>query len=147
MKERRIDLVTKELSGLLPLLKQKLIKPSEQIVKSKITMMQFHAMSALEEKRDLTMTELSRNLLTSKQQMTPMIDKLVDHGFVERKNNEVDRRVVKITLSPSGKKFLEKQKMKMTDMLKNKIQSLSDEDLNSLYKAFLEIKRIINKLI
>ena len=78
--------------------------------------------------------------------MTPMIDKLVDHGFVERKNDEVDRRVVKITLSPSGKKFLEKQKMKMTDMLKNKIQSLSDEDLNSLYKTFLEIKRIINKL-
>ena len=78
--------------------------------------------------------------------MTPMIDKLVDHGFVERKNDEVGRRVVKITLSPSGKKFLEKQKMKMTDMLKNKIQSLSDEDLNSLYKTFLEIKRIINKL-
>ena len=108
--------------------------------------MQFHVMFKLEEKNALAMTQLSNELLTSKQQMTPIIDKLIEYGFVERKHDEIDRRVVKITLSSSGKKFLEKQKMDMLAILKSKIQNLSDDDLETLYKDFLEIRTIINKL-
>jgi DNA-binding MarR family transcriptional regulator len=146
MKEKNIDAVTMELSKILPLFQQKLIKPFEQIAKSKISPMQFYVMFTLKEKGHLAMTQLSNELLTSKQQMTPVIDKLIEFGFVERKHDEIDRRIVKITLSPSGKLFLEKQKIEMFDMLKTKIQSLSDEDLSTLYKAFLEIRRVIEKL-
>jgi DNA-binding MarR family transcriptional regulator len=146
MKEKNIDAVTMELSKILPLFQQKLIKPFEQIAKSKISPMQFYVMFTLKEKGDLAMTQLSNELLTSKQQMTPIIDKLIEFGFVERKHDEIDRRIVKITLSSSGKLFLEKQKMEMFDMLKTKIQSLSDDDLSTLYKAFLEIRRVIDKL-
>jgi DNA-binding MarR family transcriptional regulator len=108
--------------------------------------MQFYVIFTLKEKGPLAMTQLSNELLTSKQQMTPIIDKLIEFGFVERKHDEIDRRIVKITLSSSGKLFLEKQKMEMFDMLKTKIQSLSDDDLSTLYKAFLEVRRVIEKL-
>lgn len=147
MKEKNIDAVTIELSKILPLFQQKLIKPFEQIAKSKISPMQFYVIFTLKEKGPLAMTQLSNELLTSKQQMTPIIDKLIEFGFVERKHDEIDRRIVKITLSSSGKLFLEKQKMEMFDMLKTKIQNLSDDDLSTLYKAFLEIRRVIDKLV
>ena len=146
MKEKNIDAVTMELSKILPLFQQKLIKPFEQIAKSKISPMQFYVMFTLKKKGDLAMTQLSNELLTSKQQMTPVIDKLIEFGFVERKHDEIDRRIVKITLSSSGKLFLEKQKMEMFDMLKTKIQSLGDDDLSTLHKAFLEIRRVLDKL-
>jgi DNA-binding MarR family transcriptional regulator len=146
MKEKNIDAVTMELSKILPLFQQKLIKPFEQIAKSKISPMQFYVMFTLKEKGDLAMTQLSNELLTSKQQMTPIIDKLIEFGFVKRKHDEIDRRIVKITLSSSGKLFLEKQKMEMFGMLKAKIQNLSDDDLSTLYKAFLKIRRVIDKL-
>jgi DNA-binding MarR family transcriptional regulator len=146
MKIKNIDAITMELSGLLPLFQQKLIKPSEHLAKSKISPMQFYVLFKLEEKGDLSMTQISNELLTSKQQMTPIIDKLIECGFVERKHNEIDRRVIEITLLSSGKQFLEKQKMDIFDMLKNKMQILSDDDLSTLYKALLEIRRIINKL-
>jgi len=146
MKEKKINAIAMELSELLPLFQQKLIKPYEQLARSKVSPMQFHVMFKLEEKNALAMTQLSNELLTSKQQMTPIIDKLIEYGFVERKHDEIDRRVVKITLSSSGKKFLEKQKMDMLAILKSKIQNLSDDDLETLYKDFLEIRTIINKL-
>ena len=146
MVENNIDTAAMELSELLPLLQQKLIKPFEQLSKSKLSPMQFHVLFILEEQGDLSMTELSNKLLTSKQQMTPIIDKLIECGFVERKHNEIDRRVIEIALLSSGKQFLEKQKMDIFDMLKNKMQILSDDDLSTLYKALLEIRRIINKL-
>ncbi len=146
MKENKIDSAAKGLAELLPLLQQKLIKPFEQLSKNKISPMQFQVLFTLEEKGDLSMTELSNELLVSKQQMTPVVDKLIIRGFVERKHNEVDRRVIKISLSFSGKQHIEKLKMDIFDMLKNKIKGLSDEDLSDLNKAFSKIGSIINKL-
>jgi MarR family transcriptional regulator, organic hydroperoxide resistance regulator len=146
MVENNINAAAMELSELLPLLQQKLIKPFEQLSKSKISAMQFHVLFILEEQGDLSMTELSYKLLTSKQQMTPIVDKLIMHRFVKRIHDEVDRRIIKISLSSSGKRYIEKLKMDVFDMLKNKFQSLSDDDLGNLYKAFVEIKSIVNKL-
>ena len=108
--------------------------------------MQFHVLFILEEQGDLSMTELSNKLLTSKQQMTPIVDKLIIHRFVERKHNDVDRRIIKISISSSGKRYMEKMKIDVFDMLKNKFQSLNDNYLGNLYKAFIEINSIINKL-
>lgn len=146
MKIKNIDAITIELSELLPLFQQKLTKPFEQLAKGKMSLMQFHVLFKLEKKGDLSMTQISNELLTSKQQMTPIIDKLIEYGFVERKHDEIDRRVIKITLLSSGKQFLEKQKMDIFDMLKDKMQNLSDNDLSTLYKALLEVRKIINKL-
>jgi MarR family transcriptional regulator, organic hydroperoxide resistance regulator len=146
MKEDNIDAIAMELSKLLPVLQQKLIKPFEQFAKSKISPMQFHVMFTLEEKGDLSMSQLSHELLTSKQQMTPIIDKLIDCGFVEREHDKLDRRVVKINLSSSGGQFLEKQRLEIFEMLKKKIQNLGNSNLNALHKAFLEIRRVIDKL-
>jgi DNA-binding MarR family transcriptional regulator len=131
---------------LLPVFQQKLIKPFEQFAKSKISPMQFHVMFILEEKGDLSMSQLSHEMLTSKQQMTPIIDKLVEHGFIEREHDKMDRRVVKITMSLSGRQFLEKQKVEVFDMLKKKIMNLGDDDLSALHKAFLEIGKVLDKL-
>ena len=141
-----IDKAAMELSELLPILQQKLIKPFEQLSKSKIGPMQFHLLFILEEKGNLSMTELSKELLISKQQMTPLVDKLIKLGFVLRKYNKVDRRVINISLSSSGKKYIEKMKTGIYDMMKTKFHNLSDNDLSKLYKAFVQIKNIVNKL-
>src|SRR5665648_396476 len=109
MVENNIDAAAMELSELLPLLQQKLIKPFEQ---------------------------LSKELLTSKQQMTPIVDKLIKQKFVARKYNKVDRRVINISLSLSGKRYIEILKMGIFDMLRNKFHSLNDDDLGNLYKSF-----------
>jgi DNA-binding MarR family transcriptional regulator len=146
MKGKNTDAIAMEFSKLLPIFQQKLIKPFEQLAKSRISPMQFYVMFILEEKGDLSMSLLSHELLTSKQQMTPIIDKLIEYGFVEREHDKTDRRVVKITLSSSGRQFLDKQRVEIFDMLKSKIQNLGSEDLSALYRAFLEIRRVIDKL-
>jgi MarR family transcriptional regulator, organic hydroperoxide resistance regulator len=146
MKTKDIDAIVMDLAELLPLFQQKLIKPFEQLAKTNISPLLFYVMFALEEKGDLPMTQLSNALRTSKQQMTPMVDKLIKHGFVERKHGEDDRRLVKISLSPAGKQFLGKQKAEIFEMLKNKIKILSDDDLETLRKSFNEIRQIISKL-
>jgi DNA-binding MarR family transcriptional regulator len=147
MKTKDIDTIVMELAELLPLFQQKLIKPFEQLAKTNISPLLFYVMFALEEKGDLPMTQLSNELRTSKQQMTPMVDKLIKSGYVERKHGEDDRRLVKISLSSAGRKFLDKQKVEIFEMLKNKIKVLSDDDLEVLHISFHQIRQIISKLI
>jgi len=146
MEEYDIDKTATELAELLPLLQKKLIKPFEQLSKSKISSIQFHVLFILEDKGNLSMTELSNELLISKQQMTCVVDNLIKNKFVIRKYDESDRRMIKISLTSSGKKFMEELKIGIFDMLKNKFYGLNGDDLNNLYKAFTEIRRIINKL-
>ena len=146
MKNDRVDKAAGELSELLPLLQQKLIKPFEQLAKTRISPMQLYTLLILEEKEDMAMTEISKEILASKQQMTPIIDRLIEFGFVRRRSSKIDRRVVKIAISEAGKKFLSDQKKEIFGMLKSKIRNLSHEDLDSLYDAFFKIRKIIDKL-
>ena len=146
MDEKKLDKVTLELSELLPLLQQKLIKPFEQFAKSNISLMQFYVIFTLEEKGELTMTQLSNELLISKQQMTPLTDKIIDAGFAERKYDPADRRMVKIRLTSQGQEFLQKQRTGIFSMLKEKLENLGAGDLDLLYLSFTDIKKIINKL-
>ena len=108
--------------------------------------MKFYVLFILEDKCNLSMTELSNELSISKQQMTPVVDKLIESGFIVRRHNEIDRRIITISLTSSGKKFIEELKMGIFDMLKNKLYGLNADDLNYLYKAFNEIRMIVNKL-
>ncbi|HEU4964255.1 MAG TPA: MarR family transcriptional regulator [Bacilli bacterium] len=55
----------------------------------------------------MTMTELGKNLLVTKANMTGMIDRLERDGFVSRHPDQFDRRVTKVMLTEKGSEFLD----------------------------------------
>ncbi|MFD2169581.1 MarR family winged helix-turn-helix transcriptional regulator [Tumebacillus lipolyticus] len=54
----------------------------------------------------MTMTELGKNLLVTKANMTGMIDRLERDGFVSRHPDQFDRRVTKVMLTEKGAQFM-----------------------------------------
>lgn len=54
----------------------------------------------------MTMTELGKNLLVTKANMTGMIDRLERDDFVSRHPDQHDRRVTKVMLTTKGMDFL-----------------------------------------
>ncbi|MBL0386102.1 MarR family transcriptional regulator [Tumebacillus sp. ITR2] len=54
----------------------------------------------------MTMTELGKNLLVTKANMTGMVDRLERDGFVSRHPDQFDRRVTKVLLTDKGKEFM-----------------------------------------
>lgn len=54
----------------------------------------------------MTMTELGKNLLVTKANMTGMIDRLERDGFVSRHPDQFDRRVTKVMLTEKGAHFM-----------------------------------------
>ena len=146
MKENEIENVTTQLYHLLPLLQKKIYRPFQQVKKTNISPMQVRSMILLREKGSMTMTELASEMLVSKPQLTPLIDKLIDGELVERENEKDDRRIIKISLTSLGREALESHKKEMLEMLKNKIDFLNMEDLAALDAALDQVVKVISKL-
>ncbi len=80
-----------------------------------IHMGQLHALLVIQEKPGITMKELADALRVTSPSATSFIDRLVKLGYVARVHDEINRRLVRLSISPSGMKIL---KRKMTERRK-----------------------------
>ena len=96
--------------------------------------------------RDLPMSELGERLARSKPNMTAIIDSMIKDGLVRRKGDPKDRRVVKISITPKGRKQLMKKKKEIRDIIGRNFGRLDDRDLGSLCTSLEKVNSIITKL-
>jgi len=82
----------------------------------------------------------------SKPNMTAVIDNLITDGFVKRKPNINDRRVVDISITEKGKKYMFECWTEVRESVKKKLSSLSEEEIDSLYTSLENIRVILIKL-
>jgi DNA-binding MarR family transcriptional regulator len=147
MKEVDIHEVAKSLFILLPTINRKLIRPMEQHVKHKLSPMQMNTLFILNEKESITMTELAKEMNVSKQQLTPIIDKLIESYLVCREYNANDRRIVKIRITSAGGDFLEYIHKDIASNIEARIECLVKEDLVTLQDSLIDINMVINKIL
>lgn len=130
---------------LIPLIDKKIIRPVIQHFKPQLTPIQVHIISIVKE-RKATMTELANEIRLSKQQLTPIVDKLVAAGFVQREYDAIDRRLIRISLTSSGEELCEQAKNQAVEILEEKLGLLAEQDLTSLNRALSDIAHIMQKL-
>ena len=136
---------TEMIFDLIPLLDKKFVRPFENQFKPVLSPIQVNVLAILKEKKAI-MTELSSEMLISKQQMTPIIDKLVSQGFVQREYDNTDRRIIKINITTSGLSIIEMLKEKVFAMLAEKVGHLDDQEVQRLINAISELQEIAGKL-
>lgn len=107
--------------------------------------LQLQAMIDISSEKKITMGNLSKKLYVSLPTATVFIDKLVKSGFVDRKFDFRDRRVIMLELTPAGKKILKKtlalKFKKMNALLKN----ISDEDKITLKRILSDVLEALDK--
>jgi DNA-binding MarR family transcriptional regulator len=146
MDEKEVKNVSVNFFNLLRHLQNKFFRPLELVMKCDISPMQFRTMGIISEKKTITMSELANEVLISKQQLTPMIDKMIDSNIVERKSDNEDRRIIKINLTPFGVEMLEDRKAELLKSLCKKFENLDLDDIAALNAALDSINKIISKL-
>jgi DNA-binding MarR family transcriptional regulator len=85
-----------------------------------------------------TMSEVAKQLGITTGTLTIAINNLVNKGYVQRKRNEDDRRVVLVSLTQTGKVVFRIHKKFHDDMVKATIEGMNTEEqeilINSLSK-------------
>jgi DNA-binding MarR family transcriptional regulator len=85
----------------------------------------------------MTMTELGKNLLVTKANMTGMIDRLERDGYVSRHPDQFDRRVTKVMLTEKGNEFMQKIEHPRNEFYGEMFQDFTDEELVQ-FNSYLE---------
>jgi DNA-binding MarR family transcriptional regulator len=68
-----------------------------------ISISQSHILDTLAEEGDVTMQQLARRMFKSVSTMTRVVGQLVRRGYVKRRQNPEDRRVINVSITPQGK--------------------------------------------
>lgn len=93
-----------------------------------------------------TITELSTRLLISKQQMSPIIDKLSSSGYLERHQDPNDRRSTRISITSKGYEVLQRHHDNMVANLEKKLLSLNKQETQAFEKILESFLYLFNKL-
>ena len=106
----------------------------------------YQLLSLLNERGSMSVSDLSDYFSIAKPNITPMIDRLVNDGLVERIRSETDRRIVNISILPAGQERLSQ----IHDMLNEQIAGwhnrLSDRDMARLAQSMEDFCTILKKL-
>jgi DNA-binding MarR family transcriptional regulator len=138
--------VAEQLFDLFFFLKKSLARYAAHHAKMEYSPMQMHVLHTMLDRNTFTMTELAGEVLISKQQLTPIIDKLVNSGLVRRETDEADRRVVRICLSPAGRDFLALKIQEAIGIFETRIACLDTGDLRRLDEVLTPLRQILRKL-
>ena len=146
MDEERLNQMADELYLLLPLFRKKLFKHKKMLHHNRMPHSYYHILKVLKKLGPLPISEISRRVYISKSNMTSLIDKLVENGLAERIPDKNDRRVIKIALTNKGNELLNEWRVHSNQEIKNRLSSLSDEDLEKFYESTKNMKHILDKL-
>nr|WP_272509093.1 MarR family transcriptional regulator [Clostridium ganghwense] len=94
-----------------------------------------------------TMSEVAADLGITVGTLTTAIHNLVKKGYVERKRDDKDRRVVKITLTKKGKLAYRVHEKFHSDMVKEAIEGLTQEEEELLACALGKLNKFFKSKI
>jgi MarR family 2-MHQ and catechol resistance regulon transcriptional repressor len=111
----------------------------QQIEQSGLTMPQFGVLEALLHLGPMCQHTLAEKLLRSGGNVTLVIDNLEKHGWVRRERQKDDRRLVKVYLTPKGKRLIARVFPEHADAVTQEMSRLTPDEQETL-------RRICRKL-
>ncbi|MDN9293139.1 MarR family transcriptional regulator, partial [Clostridioides difficile] len=93
-----------------------------------------------------SISQIASNLGILKSNMTPIIDRLVEHGLVNKFPDPKDRRILRVELTDKAFKLFDAVKAILKESLVKKLSNLSEEELTLLDEHTLKLSEIVKKL-
>ncbi|MDU1005743.1 MAG: MarR family transcriptional regulator [Clostridium butyricum] len=85
--------------------------------------------SLYESDRKLTMKEIAKKIGKDKSTVTPLINKLIDLGYIQKEKSHIDKRITYISLTPKARE------------IESTFNHISDKVKETAYKDFTESEK------
>jgi DNA-binding MarR family transcriptional regulator len=144
--QRQLNQISESALLLFPLLRRLVKGDPNDPARVPFKNQSYHVLRMLETKGPLPMSAIGRHLAVAKQNMTKLIDKLINQGLVERRNDPKDRRVVNIVITEKGTVSLKENRLALKKIIRKNLSELGSEDIRSLDSAFQTISAVVSKL-
>lgn len=104
--------------------------------KSGLTLARLNALATIHERKEVTMSDISREQGITMGAGTNLIDSLLDAGYVARRRDTKDRRVVKVKLTPEGVEMLERSTDALCEFWSEVLAQLPPEERTQFFRTY-----------
>lgn len=143
LREEIVERILSDFLILVPLLNKKLLRENELYKLDDLYPSHVQILLLLSKNKQLTMSEISKEIHVINSNLTPLVDKLIKLGYLKRQPSKKDRRVVYISLTASGKKQVEKHKQYAAGYLEEQFEKIDEEKLKALEAHLNGINEIL----
>jgi DNA-binding MarR family transcriptional regulator len=102
---------------------------------------------AVKKNGPISMSAIAQQLSYSKQNLTKIVEQLVQEGFVERVTGQNDRRVLNISMTDKGLEFMAHRRAIFKNRLAEELSHLGHEELDYLFETFERVKAALPKML
>ncbi len=124
----------------------KMGRPITVLIKMQIVPSHFWLMTHLLSDGEMTMGEISKNMIISKQQATQIVDKMISLGYVRRESDDSDRRIVKIVATEEGKAMTHMCNKRLINEFLENLNNSTEENMAILLESISNIEKVLNTL-
>lgn len=141
--EKNYAQVTSYLYDLMVILHKKIFNPLVISKAIHLTPAQFSVLFYLRRRDNSSVTDVAKYLKISKPNMTPILDSLIKKGYLVRTRDEKDRRIIRLSLTPSGRVFYEDLKAANLHIVEEMFSAYSAEELEKIVMHSSELLNLI----
>ena len=141
-----IDNVAQNMFHALPLIKKRLLHMDLVQREHGTPLSHVQVLAMLHDVGTMSVSEISRRLGIAKPNITPLVDRLFECGYVDRQHDESDRRVVNIVLLPAGEEKLAAIRSTISGQILKQVDHLSASEFRELNDSLSSIVRILSVL-
>jgi DNA-binding MarR family transcriptional regulator len=91
-------------------------------------------------------TELAESEALAQPTVTKVVDNLQQRGLVVRERDPGDGRVVRVSITPAGRRTIESSRSQVQALMRDTVQELSDGELAELVAASQTLGRMVETL-
>ena len=135
--------VVREVIDLTPLFRRRVLRPMES-AQPRIAPGQLSILTILKESGPHTMAQLGRQIFVCRQQMTGLIEELLQKGLVTRSQGKKDRRTVLIEITDRGLEMVKKREEEMMRALYPIFDGYSEEEKARLIETARAMRAIMH---
>ena len=102
-RQETLEKIARQVLTAAPVFKKKLVRPDIEQKDNPIPLSYVQVLAALDEADRLSVSEISARFDIAKPNITPLIDRMINAGYVTRERNAADRRVVHVVILDKGR--------------------------------------------
>jgi DNA-binding MarR family transcriptional regulator len=132
-----------ELASRLRLVVTRLSRQLRRAADAGATASQLSALASVEALGPITLGELAAVEWVQPPSMTKIVARLEADGMVAREVDEGDRRVVRVRVTPEGRRALQRSRRAKNEQLARKLALLGPDELAALGRALEVLERLV----
>jgi len=99
-------------------------------------------LNLLDENKSLVISDFVETLSITKPQMTASADKLIELGYINRKNDDKDRRKIYLSITPKGTEIISDINHNIDAEIDKNLAELSEAELIKLGEGLKVLKKL-----